>query len=75
MAHNRQQTDLVRANTTKSIAARTSEPVRDEQVAQRAYEKWCARGCPTGDDLHDWFEAQAELCKPCEPVAVAGERN
>lgn len=32
-----------------------------EQVALRAYEKWNARGRPTGDDLRDWLEAEQEL--------------
>ena len=59
------------------MARKKSEPARDrsaepysetpalllshEQVALRAYEKWSARGRPTGDDLRDWLEAEQEL--------------
>lgn len=32
-----------------------------EAIAQRAYERYCARGGQHGDDLHDWFEAEREL--------------
>jgi hypothetical protein len=38
-----------------------------EQIASRAYEKWQKRGCPCGDDLRDWFEAEAELGAEKEP--------
>jgi hypothetical protein len=34
-----------------------------EQIAKRAYEKWCKRGKPQGGDRQDWFEAEAELKK------------
>jgi hypothetical protein len=32
-----------------------------EKIAQRAYEKWCKRGCSHGNDHQDWMEAEAEL--------------
>jgi hypothetical protein len=32
-----------------------------EKIAMRAYEKWCKRGCPHGQDQQDWIEAEAEL--------------
>ena len=34
-----------------------------DQVAKRAYEKWCKRGRPHGTDKQDWFEAEMELKK------------
>lgn len=34
-----------------------------DQIAKRAYEKWCKRGKPQGSDKQDWFEAEAELKK------------
>jgi hypothetical protein len=33
----------------------------ESRVARRAYELWQARGCPHGDDLRDWFEAELQL--------------
>jgi hypothetical protein len=44
---------------------RSARPInRDpapESIAQRAYARWLARGCPTTDGLEDWFAAQTEL--------------
>ena len=37
--------------------------LNDQQIAERAYQKWQDRGCPIGDDLRDWFEAQGELSR------------
>lgn len=35
--------------------------VSSDQVARRAYEKWLSRGCPLGDELRDWLDAEQEL--------------
>jgi hypothetical protein len=35
-------------------------PTRD-QIAQRAYELWLARGCAHGNDIGDWLEAERQL--------------
>jgi hypothetical protein len=35
--------------------------VPQEEIAQRAYELWQARGCPSGDGTEDWERAVAEL--------------
>ena len=35
--------------------------VPHDKVAQRAYEKWCKRGCQHGSDRQDWMEAEAEV--------------
>ena len=32
-----------------------------QQIAQRAYERWIKRGRPHGSHMQDWFEAEAEL--------------
>jgi hypothetical protein len=34
-----------------------------EDVAARAYASFLARGGQPGDDLRDWFQAEAELCR------------
>jgi DUF2934 family protein len=38
-----------------------AKPVDHEEVAERAYELWQARGCPVGSGECDWFEAEREL--------------
>jgi hypothetical protein len=35
--------------------------VTEEEIAQRAYELWQARGCPASDGSEDWKAAEAEL--------------
>ena len=35
--------------------------ITPEAIAQRAYEKFLARGGNHGDDQRDWFEAEREL--------------
>jgi hypothetical protein len=47
---------------------RTSRPIHTEAlspatIAERAYAKWLARGCPVSDGREDWFAAQAELTR------------
>jgi hypothetical protein len=36
-------------------------PLSGDAVAALAFQKWQQRGCPTGDDRRDWFEAEKEL--------------
>jgi hypothetical protein len=35
--------------------------VSDDEIAQRAYQIWEARGCPPGDGAQDWQAAKDEL--------------
>jgi len=35
--------------------------VSEDEIAQRAYEIWEARGCPPGDGAQDWQSAKDEL--------------
>jgi hypothetical protein len=42
---------------TASAAPRASE----DQVAQRAFELYCARGCEDGHDVEDWLQAERDL--------------
>ena len=44
----------------KRQPARAIAVTRDS-IAERAYLKWQARGCPESDGLQDWFAAQSEL--------------
>jgi hypothetical protein len=41
-----------------------------EQISQRAYEIYLARGCEDGHDLSDWIEAERELSESNQPQAT-----
>lgn len=43
----------------------TSAPTHD-QIAQRAYERFLARGASHGQDVEDWLDAEGELKAPGE---------
>jgi hypothetical protein len=38
-----------------------------EQISQRAYEIYLARGCEDGHDLSDWIEAERQVSESNEP--------
>lgn len=37
------------------------DTIPHETIARLAFQKWQQRGCPLGDDLRDWFDAEGEL--------------
>src|ERR1035438_7056629 len=39
-----------------------SASMLEAEIGLRAYEKWIARGQPSGTQLQDWLEAEAEVC-------------
>ena len=47
-------------NETPMEMNRPSES-RDETIARRAYELYCARGCEDGHDVDDWLSAEREV--------------
>jgi hypothetical protein len=49
------------SNTSKSM------PPAKEQISQRAYEIYLARGCEDGHDLSDWIEAERQVSESNEP--------
>jgi Protein of unknown function (DUF2934) len=57
-------TDTQSSNRT-ALEHRTSAPsnttISHDAIAQLAFQKWQKRGCPTGQDQRDWFEAEREL--------------
>lgn len=63
---------------SETTAARAPQPT-ERQIAERAYHRWLARGCPTGDGHEDWYAAEAELRveqrepwdEPAEPTGSA----
>jgi hypothetical protein len=36
-------------------------PISEEQVAQRAFELYCERGCRDGHDVEDWLQAERDV--------------
>jgi hypothetical protein len=47
-----------------SYGADTADPDpqgRVRLIQRRAYQKWQAKGCPSGTALQDWLEAEAEV--------------
>lgn len=63
MARNRHQTHSANETLAPSDAIPEGTPLSEARIADRAYFRWLDRGCPTGDDLRDWFEAEEELRK------------
>jgi hypothetical protein len=49
--------------STKAMTAveRSRGPVTEDQIRQRAYEIFLARGAAPGQDLEDWLRAEREL--------------
>lgn len=43
----------------------------DEEIAQRAYELYLARGGADGHDLEDWLEARRQLEDPGDRDVIA----
>ena len=56
---------MVRWNAQRKVETRSRgderQQVSEQAIAQRAYEKFLARGGNHGDDQRDWFEAEREL--------------
>lgn len=52
---------MANRTTPQQGTGSSTQAIPHEKIAQRAYEKWCKRGCPQGSDQQDWHEAEAEL--------------
>ena len=54
---------VVKMPITESAArsALSTRAVSDDDIARRAFELYCARGCQDGRDLEDWLQAECEL--------------
>ena len=50
-----------RTRAAGSTSAPSGTKITHEAIARLAFHKWQKRGCPTGDDRRDWFEAEREL--------------
>ena len=47
--------------TITTLDTGTGPAVTDAEIAELAYQRWINRGCPSGTDEEDWFEAEREL--------------
>ncbi len=55
------QASVGRSSTATGAAQVTRTVPSQEMIAQRAYQKWLARGCPSDTEVQNWLEAEAEL--------------
>lgn len=46
--------------------------VDSEDIAHRAFELYCARGCEDGHDVDDWLQAEQELRASGERTKIDG---
>jgi len=63
--------EVVHIGKRKDFARRICE--HEELTARRAYEIFESRGRRPGNDLQDWYEAQAELFVPLAGELIQGE--
>ena len=61
---------LVIPEDQPSVAAENHRAITKDDVAQRAYELFLARGRVDGHDVEDWLEAQRQLV--AENMAIQG---
>jgi hypothetical protein len=61
MSRPRQEDALNTPPADASPTGRSMTSVSYEQVAERSFELFCARGCEDGHDLDDWFQAERDL--------------
>lgn len=54
-------TDLAAQDTAASDPKCVESEVSTEAIRENAYSKWQAAGCPSGNDLGFWLEAETEL--------------
>jgi hypothetical protein len=51
------------------------QPIEFDRVAQRAYERYEARGRQDGGDMDDWLEAERELRQSASPGDTRGRAS
>ena len=56
----RRRADNVLTMSSRDSGVNVLPPDRDD-VARRAFELYCARGCEDGHDVDDWLSAEREL--------------
>jgi hypothetical protein len=51
----------INGQPAESVGVLTANGPTDDEIRITAYHKWVAAGCPAGDDMRFWFEAEREL--------------
>ena len=46
----------------------------NDDIARRAFELYCARGCENGHDVEDWLQAERELREATAAVEIHPRR-
>lgn len=68
-----QTTTKSRAKTARqraaALAPAPAPQVSERDIAARAFELYCERGCDDGHDLDDWLQAERELTAQAQPAA------
>ena len=81
---NRSEKDMtVSLPRTESLATETLEETAcigtttpcEDTIRQRAYEQWQAAGCPEGDGVEFWLEAERALVSQATPRAASKESH
>jgi hypothetical protein len=59
----RQRTDnvLTMPSVESTIAVPIASGVTEDDIARRAFDLYCDRGCEDGHDLDDWLNAERQL--------------
>lgn len=52
---------IVTTADSSVLAGNQSVNLPDHDIARRAFELYCARGCQHGHDIDDWLQAEREL--------------
>jgi hypothetical protein len=66
----RKSIKLVIPEDQPSVASENHRAITEDDVAQRAYELFLARGRVDGHDVEDWLEAERQLV--AESMALQG---
>ena len=65
----RQNPDKAVAMPPSNVDVRASSVGQDE-IARRAFDLYCARGCEDGHALDDWLSAESELHSTVNVTAI-----
>jgi hypothetical protein len=61
--------------TSEPEVVPVTDAVDQNEIAARAYQLWCERGCPIGSDQEDWFKAESELKGLSSEIVLVGLEN
>lgn len=52
----------------------SKDEVLTQEIARRAYVRFCDRGCAHGGDMDDWFEAEREVLESRQGETAMDQR-